>query len=112
MTGETLTNSPNNLVQFSLMMPLLRGAGSAGIEFQYVGARRTLSGQSVDGVFVPNVTLVSRRLSRNLELSASMYNLTNTTYSDPGSEEHRQDSIVQDGRTFRVKLTYHLARGN
>jgi iron complex outermembrane receptor protein len=41
-----------------------------------------------------------------------MYNLTNTTYSDPGSEEHRQDSIVQDGRTFRVKLTYHLARGN
>jgi outer membrane receptor for ferrienterochelin and colicins len=112
MTGESLTNSPNNLVQFNLTMPLLKGAGSAGIEFQYVGARRTLAGQSVDGVFVPNITLVSRRLSRNLELSASMYNLTNTTYSDPGSEEHRQDSIVQDGRNFRVKLTYRFARGN
>jgi len=112
MTGESLTNSPNNLVQFNLMMPLLKGAGSAGVEFQYVGARRTLAGQSVDGVFVPNITLVSRRLSRNLELSASMYNLTNTTYRDPGSEEHRQDSIVQDGRNFRVKLTYHFARGN
>jgi outer membrane receptor for ferrienterochelin and colicin len=112
MTGESLTNSPNHLVQFNLMMPLVKGAGSAGIEFQYVGARRTLAGQSVDGVFVPNLTLVSRRLSRNLELSASMYNLTNTSYSDPGSEEHRQDSILQDGRNFRVKLTYHFTRGN
>jgi hypothetical protein len=27
-------------------------------------------------------------------------------YGDPGSTEHRQDIIDQDGRTFRVKLTY------
>jgi iron complex outermembrane receptor protein len=112
MTGATLTNSPGHLVQFNLMMPLLKGAGSAGVEFQYVGPRRTLTGQSVGGVFLPNVTLISRRLSRNLELSASMYNITNATYSDPGSEEHRQDSIVQDGRNFRVRLTYHFRHGN
>ena len=112
MTGAALTNSPGHLVQFNLMMPLLKGAGSAGVEFQYVGPRRTLTGQSVGGVFLPNVTLISRRLSRNLELSASMYNVTNATYSDPGSEEHRQDSIVQDGRNFRVRLTYHFRHGN
>jgi iron complex outermembrane receptor protein len=112
VTGATLTNSPGHLVQFNLMMPLLKGAGSAGVEFQYVGPRRTLTGRSVDGVFLPNVTLISRRLSRNMELSASMYNVTNATYSDPGSEEHRQDSIVQDGRNFRVRLTYHFRHGN
>ena len=112
MTGAALTNSPAHLVQFNLMMPLLKGAGSAGVEFQYVGPRRTLTGQSVGGVFLPNVTLISRRLSRNMELSASMYNVTNATYSDPGSEEHRQDSIVQDGRNFRVRLTYHFRHGN
>jgi outer membrane receptor protein involved in Fe transport len=94
------------------MAPVFKGAGSAGLQFQYVGPRRTLTGHSVDGAFLPNVTLVSSRLSRNLELSASIYNLTNVTYSDPGSEEHRQDSIVQDGRNYRVRLTYHFGRGN
>jgi outer membrane cobalamin receptor len=112
MTGESLTNSPGHLVQFNLMMPLFKGGGSAGVEFEYVGPRKTLTGHSVGGVFLPNITLVSRRLSRNLELSASIYNVTNATYRDPGSEEHRQDAIVQDGRNFRVRLTYHFGRGN
>lgn len=30
------------------------------------------------------------------------------TYGDPGAEEHRQDTIQQDGRTFRLKLTYRF----
>jgi iron complex outermembrane receptor protein len=112
MTGESLTNSPGHLVQFNLMAPVFKGGGSAGFLFQYVGPRRTLTGDSVDGAFLPSVTLVSSRLSRHLELSASIYNLTNVTYSDPGSEEHRQDAIVQDGRNYRVRLTYHFGRGN
>jgi iron complex outermembrane receptor protein len=94
------------------MAPVFKGGGSAGFQFQYVGPRRTLTGDSVDGAFLPSVTLVSSRLSRHLELSASIYNLTNVTYSDPGSEEHRQDAIVQDGRNYRVRLTYHFGRGN
>lgn len=43
-----------------------------------------------------------------LELSGSAYNLFDTKYSDPGGDEHKQDSIEQDGRTFRVKLTYRF----
>jgi hypothetical protein len=39
-----------------------------------------------------------------------VYNLFNQTYGDPGSEEHRQQTIRQNGRTFWVKLTVRHAR--
>jgi outer membrane receptor protein involved in Fe transport len=43
-----------------------------------------------------------------MELAATVHNLFDTKYRDPGSEEHRQDSIVQVGRSVRVKLTYRF----
>jgi outer membrane receptor for ferrienterochelin and colicin len=39
-------------------------------------------------------------------LSGSVDNLFNESYGDPGAEEHRQDIIKQDGRTFWLKLKY------
>jgi len=49
-----------------------------------------------------------QRLLKNLDLSASVYNLFDKKYGDPGGAEHLQDIIDQDGRTFRVKLTYRF----
>jgi iron complex outermembrane receptor protein len=43
---------------------------------------------------------------KGLELSASIYNLFDTKYGYPGGDEHVQDVLYQDGRTFRLKLTY------
>jgi iron complex outermembrane receptor protein len=43
-----------------------------------------------------------------LELSAGLYNLFGKRYADPAAEEHRQNGIEQDGRTFRVKVAYHI----
>jgi outer membrane receptor protein involved in Fe transport len=58
---------------------------------------------------VVNLTLFSQKLIKNLEFSASVYNLLNTQYSDPASDFHGPlDIIEQDGRTFRVKLTYRF----
>jgi iron complex outermembrane receptor protein len=56
-----------------------------------------------------NVSLLSRNLSHHLDLSASMYNLFNRTYFDPGAGEHRQDALQQDGRNFRIKMTWRWA---
>ena len=42
------------------------------------------------------------------ELSAGLYNLLDKNYADPGAEEHLQDSLRQDGRNFRVKLTFRF----
>jgi hypothetical protein len=36
-----------------------------------------------------------------------LHNLFNASYGDPGSVEHRQQIIVQDGRTIRVRATWH-----
>jgi iron complex outermembrane receptor protein len=54
-----------------------------------------------------NLSLFSQSLFlQGLTLSASVYNLFDHTYDDPGSEEHLQDTIAQNGRSFRLKLVY------
>jgi outer membrane receptor for ferrienterochelin and colicins len=52
------------------------------------------------------VTVSAPDLVRRLGLTAGVYNLFDTRFSDPGSEEHRQDALLQDGRNFRVKLEW------
>jgi iron complex outermembrane receptor protein len=46
-------------------------------------------------------------LGRHFDLSASIYNLFDRTYYDPPSDATALDAIRQDGRSFRVKLTWH-----
>lgn len=105
-TGEILTNSPKHLAKLNVMVPLLKDKISLGIEEQYTSKRKTPKGNYAKGYYLTNVTLFSQRLVRNLEASASVYNLFDHDYGDPASVEHRQDVIPQDGRTFRIKLTY------
>ncbi len=47
----------------------------------------------------------STRLA-NTDVSLGIHNLLNRRYSDPASYEVRDDTILQDGRTYRIKLTY------
>jgi iron complex outermembrane receptor protein len=54
------------------------------------------------------LTLLSREVVKGLELSASIYNLFDREYADPVSDDFTQDTIEQDGRTFRVKATYRF----
>jgi iron complex outermembrane receptor protein len=55
-----------------------------------------------------NATLFSREIVKGLELSGSVYNLFNQHYSDPASGDFTQNYIEQDGRAFRLKLTYRF----
>jgi outer membrane receptor protein involved in Fe transport len=57
---------------------------------------------------VCNLTLYSQNLVKNLEFSASVYNLFDATYFYPASRFHLQDTIEADGRSFRLKLTYRF----
>ena len=116
-TDKVLTDSPHHLVKLNLSVPLLKDKIFAGLEFQYVSERTTtqlsaagtqVTGKSSDGFGVVNFTLFSRELLKGLELSASVYNLLDQEYDDPSTPFHRQDRIEQDGRAFRVKLTYRF----
>ena len=105
-TGQRLPNSPKHLAKINLLYPLIAETVFAGIECEYTGNRMTLSGSLADDYVVTNLTLLAGKITDDWELSASVYNLFNVSYYDIGSEEHIQDVIEQDGRNFRLKLTY------
>ena len=107
-TGQQLTNSPSILGKLNFTMPLFHGWATAGVEGQYVGRRRTIDGNYANGYAVVNLTMLTRRLAPGLEVSASVYNLFDQSYADPGSEEHVQDVIQQDGRILRLSASYRF----
>lgn len=116
-TGGGLPDSPAHMVKFNLSAPVYRDKVFVGLEYQYTSSRETIqtttTGQTVPGGTAPgfgvvNLTLFSQNLLKNLEFSAGIYNLFDTTYYDPASRFHLQDMIEQDGRTFRVKVTYRF----
>ena len=110
-TRDVLTNSPRQLSKINLSIPLLRQGLLAGIEGQYTSSRRTVSQTDLGGFFVINLTLFARNLRQGLDLSASVYNLFDKRYADSGGLEHLQTSIPQDGRSFRLKLSYRVPSG-
>jgi len=94
------------MVKLNLIAPLIEDDFGAGLEMQYESGRKTIGGDETDDTFITNLTLFSKNLVKGLRLSASVYNLFDEDYGYPGSEEHSQDIIEQDGRTFRFKLDY------
>ena len=106
LSGEPLSNSPRHLAKANLIVPLLPKKLFASFEGQEISRRITVVDTEVGGSFVANATLYSRLLVGKLRAAASIYNLFNKRYADPVGQEFQQPSIVEDGRPFRVKLTY------
>jgi iron complex outermembrane receptor protein len=104
-TGEQLRNSPQRMAKAQVVVPIVRDRLSAGINAQYVSARGTMSGAEAKAFTVTNLSLLAPRLFPYVEMSANVYNLFAVDYGYPGSQEHLQDIIQQDGRSFRVKAT-------
>jgi iron complex outermembrane receptor protein len=105
-TTNVLTNSPRNLAKVNLSLPLPRTKFFSGVEAQYVSRRTTVAQTVLGGYFVTNITFFRRRLADNLDFSAGVYNLFDKHYSESGSINVVESSIPQDGRSFRIKLTY------
>lgn len=114
---QNLPDSPEHLVKMNVSVPVYKQKIFASLEYQYTSSRRTLfttstgetmNGMDAGGFETVNFTLFSRDLIKNLEFSGSVYNLFDTRYGDPSSPFHLQDIIEQDGRSFRLKLTYRF----
>lgn len=106
-TGSRPPNSPRHLAKLNLTAPLFTDLLLGGIEVQYTGERKTPKpDERVDGFWLANLTLFHSGWIEGLEVSASVYNLFDEEYDDPGSAEHEQAGIEQDGRTWRVKASY------
>ncbi len=105
VTRQILTNSPQNLAKLNMSVPLVQRKLFASLDAQYTSARQTLAGSSVSGFAVFNVTLLGHTLGKHIDLSASVYNILDKKYFDPGRPEDPENVIQQDGRNFRIKLT-------
>lgn len=107
-SNELLTNSPRHMAKAAVAWPLLRGRLTAGVDGWYLSSRRTLSGARTGSSTVANLTLVAPDIAGRFDVSASVYNVLDGRYSDPGAPEHRQDVILQDGRNVRLKLSWRF----
>jgi iron complex outermembrane receptor protein len=107
-TNISLTNSPRHVakLRFSTRGPVLRS--TIAFETQYLSRRSTLAGGSVAPSAVANITFVEP-LHGRMEMVAAIRNAFDTAYAIPGSKEHRQDVIEQNGRTFSIGVRWRLA---
>ena len=94
------------MVKLLLSQPIIGEDVLAALEVQYQDERRSVSGDVTADYFLANINFLARELAKGLTLSFSIYNLFDEDYFYPGSEEHDQDQIMQDGRLFRVKAKY------
>lgn len=107
-TDRQLTNSPQHLAKANLIVPVVGDKLFAGFEGRYTSSRLTLADNTASPFYILNVSLFSQRIVKGWELSGHINNLMNQRYGYPGSGEHQQDVIDQDGRTFWVKLKYRF----
>ncbi|MDL2354047.1 MAG: TonB-dependent receptor [Pseudomonadota bacterium] len=98
-------NSPAQLAKVNFAAPIGASRWRAAIEAQYVGERVTLNGRT-GGFVLANVNVFSVGLTRHLDAALGIYNVLNRRYADPATGGHTQDSLVQDGRSLRLTLTY------
>ncbi|MDQ6911462.1 MAG: TonB-dependent receptor [Verrucomicrobiota bacterium] len=103
---QRLVNSPDNVVKAQLSVPVYRDKIFGSLEFLYSSDRLTPEHARTDDAWTLNGTIYSRNLLPNLTVSASVYNILDQKLSTPVSIGYLQDTITQDGRTFRLKLTY------
>jgi outer membrane receptor for ferrienterochelin and colicin len=104
-THQILTNSPHNLGKLDVSYPIVQHRLFASVDGQYTSSVQTLNGSSLSGFSVLNFTMLGHELGKHLDLSGSVYNVFNKKYFNPGRPEDPEDTIQQDGRNFRIKLT-------
>ena len=105
-----LPNSPYHLgkLNISIPIPLITGL-RAGYELQYYGKRKTLDGTHTDNYVLSNLNLVTNVPQiKGLEASLSFYNLFNEHYQHPAADTNWQNSLVQPGRTIRLRMDYRF----
>jgi iron complex outermembrane receptor protein len=107
-TGSELTNSPEQMIQLQLRSRIPGSSVIAALDAQYMSARLTPIGNAAGSHTLANFSLFAPRTFGRFDLSASVYNVFGARYGDPvAADTYVQDVIQQDGRSFRVRSTFH-----
>lgn len=107
--GLDMTNSPRHLFQARGWVPLPWPDAWLSAELRGISRRLTLAEGSVDGATTMNLGLTIP-LGRRFVFEANARNIFDSAVAEPGSEEHRQRAIVQNGRVVRVGVAWRWTR--
>lgn len=109
--GDNINGAPRQLAKLNFSTPLFGSSKwRTGVEAQYVDRRATTTGWT-SGYTLVNATLRWLPLgAKNVEVSASIYNLFDTRwfgpFQDTMSNGVTRELIAQDGRAGRVKVLW------
>lgn len=107
-TGDTLSNSPRHLAKCTFSIPMLDDRLSAGLEVQYTSQRLNTQGGTVGGFTLANLNFLIKGWKKGPTIGVGIYNLLDKDYADPGSTEHVQAAIPQDGRNYRLQVRHEF----
>ena len=95
------------MVNLGVSVPLVRGEVYLSVDNQYVGEVLSADlSEKVDPYLLTNATISHNALASDLEMSFSVYNLFDVDYAHPGTFDHVQTEIPQDGRTLGLNVKY------
>jgi len=103
VSGLALANSPRQMIKGRVSAPLFGNGSSVAIEVLGIGSRTSVRGTRVAAAATADVTMI-KPLGSSVEFIGTVRNLFDVDYAVPGGSQHLQDSIPQNGRTFRVGL--------
>jgi outer membrane receptor for ferrienterochelin and colicins len=106
---QRLNNSPLHQAKLNALLPVTPH-GFVGLESVYTSAQQSYQETRVPPWFLTNLTLSSKPLWGGWEFSASCYNAFDRRWFSPMQTNAAQAAIQQDGRTFRFKISYRLAK--
>ncbi len=105
---QRISNSPRLLSAVVLDAPVPGTDAVVAFNATHVGQRRRVLTGEVEGAFVANLSISRRDQERGLGVGVTAYNIFNAAYADPGSVEHRQGTLPQDGRTAAVRVSWRF----
>lgn len=97
-----LVNSPRTIIGLSASVKFLERCEVA-VRARYESGRWTLAGAETDAAVVVNAFFNVLRIGGHVDLCFAARNILDASVSYPGGLEHRQDRIIQDGRTLGMK---------
>jgi iron complex outermembrane receptor protein len=104
---EKISNSPSHVLKLGLSVPVLKHFFTS-VEAFYESDRITLSGNRTKSFLLTNVHLASVKLFNHFKFSFQVRNMFDVEYRTPAGYEHFQDSILQNGRNFTLKIDFIL----
>lgn len=113
VNNQNMINSPSSLAKLNFSTPLFEHLVRVGVDAQYTSSREGRDNTQTAGYPMFNLSLTSgeklfKGSLKGLEISGSVYNLLDREYASVASDEFLQHFIPQNGRNFRVVVSYRF----